>query len=105
MVQDEAKEIAIALARHRESIDNLDAAMVYLLAERFRITHAVGLLKRDNNLPAADRDREAAQISRLRSIAETAGLDTSLIDVVFPSIMEEVRRRHRALRDSDTPHS
>ena len=39
------REIPPELARLRASIDNLDAALVHLLAERFRCTQQVGVLK------------------------------------------------------------
>ena len=49
------------LARLRGSIDNIDAALVYLLAERFKCTQAVGELKARLNLPPADPAREAGR--------------------------------------------
>ncbi len=88
----------------RDSIDNIDAAIVYLLAERFRITHRVGTLKRNYGVSPADPEREAAQRERLRSIADSAGLDREVVDLLFPVIMEEVRRRHEALRHDAFRH-
>ncbi|WP_034961217.1 chorismate mutase, partial [Komagataeibacter kakiaceti] len=38
----------------RRSIDNIDAALIYMLAERFRHTQAVGKLKAANDMPPAD---------------------------------------------------
>ena len=38
------------LKRLRASIDNIDAAVVHMLAERFKATKAVGELKAANNL-------------------------------------------------------
>ena len=63
------------LAEYRASIDNIDAALVHLLAERFKITKAVGRYKKDAQLPPADPGREEIQIARLRTLAEDAGLD------------------------------
>ena len=57
------------LDRLRASIDNLDAALVHLLAERFKCTQQVGALKAAHGLPPADPDREARQISRLKMLA------------------------------------
>ena len=45
------------LSRYRQSIDNIDAALVYMLAERFKVTKAVGELKATIDLPPADPDR------------------------------------------------
>ena len=36
----------------RSSIDNLDAAIVHIMAERFKITKRVGRLKAEQGLPA-----------------------------------------------------
>eukprot|EP01037_Dinobryon_pediforme_P012123 gene12123-12208_t len=60
---------------YRQSIDNIDAAMIHILAERFRITQAVGAYKAEHGLPASDPGREERQISRLRKLAEDARLD------------------------------
>src|SRR4051812_12094219 len=62
------------LYRLRESIDNLDAALVHVLAERFRCTQAVGVLKAEHAMPPADPEREAQQIERLRRLAQEAHL-------------------------------
>ena len=86
------------LETYRASVDNLDAALVYLLAERFRVTHAIGRLKQREALPAEDRAREQDQIERLKALALAAGLDPAVVETVFPVITAEVRRRHEVLR-------
>ena len=53
----EADEV---LASYRKSIDNIDAALIHMLAERFRITQAVGDYKARATLPPADPEREKA---------------------------------------------
>ncbi|MGH3330279.1 MAG: chorismate mutase, partial [Nocardioidaceae bacterium] len=63
------------LGQLRASIDNLDAAIVYLLAERFKCTQEVGLLKARHGMPPADPAREEQQIQRLRQLAEDSSLD------------------------------
>ena len=63
------------LAEYRQSIDNIDTALIHLLSERFKITQKVGLYKKAKHLPPADKAREAEQIERLRRLAEAAQLD------------------------------
>jgi chorismate mutase len=84
----------------RASIDNLDAAIVHLLAERFKCTQQVGRLKARHGLQATDPQREAAQISRLRSLAEEARLDPAFAETFITFIIDEVVRHHRKLQAS-----
>ncbi len=83
------------LAGFRRSIDNIDAALIHILAERFRITQAVGEYKAKSALPAADPDREAKQIARLRALAVEADLDPEFSEKLLRFIIDEVIRHHR----------
>jgi chorismate mutase len=83
------------LAGYRRSIDNIDAALVHILAERFRITQAVGAYKAERGLPASDTGREAQQIARLRKLAEEASLDPEFSEKFLRFIIDEVIRHHR----------
>jgi chorismate mutase len=82
------------LAGYRASIDNIDAALIHMLAERFRITKAVGAHKAQNALPASDPGREERQIVRLRKLAEDAQLDPDFGEKFIRFIIEEVIRHH-----------
>lgn len=83
------------LAGYRKSIDNIDAALIHMLAERFRITQAVGEYKANTALPASDPDREARQIERLRALAVDAQLDPEFSEKFIRFVIEEVIRHHR----------
>jgi chorismate mutase len=86
------------LLRLRDSIDNIDAALIHLLAERFKCTQAVGEYKATHNLPPADPSREAAQIARLRDLAGKAKLDPDFAEKFLNFIVKEVIRHHEAIR-------
>ena len=86
------------LKRLRASIDNIDAAVVHMLAERFKATKAVGELKAANNLPPADKAREAEQIARLRKLANDAELDPDFAEKFLAFIVTEVIRHHEKLQ-------
>lgn len=81
----------------RASIDNLDSAVVHLLAERFKCTQQVGRLKAEHKMPASDPDREAVQIRRLRLLAEEARLDPEFAEKFLTFIIDEVVRNHRSV--------
>jgi len=87
------------LAGYRESIDNIDAALVFMLAERFKITQAVGHYKATAGLPPADPGREEKQIERLRALARSANLDPDFSEKFLRFIIDEVIRHHEKARD------
>jgi chorismate mutase len=88
------------LAHYRESIDNIDAALVFMLAERFKITQAVGEYKATTELPPADPSREERQIARLRQLAKDANLDPDFTEKFLRFIIDEVIRHHERIRAS-----
>jgi chorismate mutase len=94
-----ASEIEARLASIRASIDNIDSALVFLLAERFKATQQVGLLKAIHHLPPADLSREAQQIARLRSKAEEANLDPVFAEKFLNFIIREVIQHHKAISE------
>lgn len=82
----------------RDSIDNIDAALIHLLAERFKCTKAVGELKAARGMPPADPARETEQIARLRTLAKTAKLDPDFAEKFLNFIVKEVIRHHEAIQ-------
>lgn len=82
------------LAEYRASIDNIDAALILLLAERFKITKAVGKYKAEAGLPPADPGREAEQIARLRELAASANLDPAFSESFLRFVIAEVIHHH-----------
>ncbi len=89
------------LARFRSSIDNIDAALVHLLAERFKITQDVGRYKANAGLPAADPTREDEQVARLRMLAEQSGLDPVFSEKFLRFIVAEVIHHHQRIAERD----
>lgn len=82
------------LAAHRSSIDEVDAALVRLLAERFRITHEIGVYKADNEMPPVDLVRQHQQVDGLRQLAMSEGLDPDFCERFLQFVMDEVVRNH-----------
>ena len=94
---------ADSLRELRRSIDNIDAALVHMLAERFRCTQAVGRLKASHGMPPADPAREAHQVARLRKLAHEARLDPDFAEKFLTFVIHEVIRHHEALARSKGP--
>ncbi len=84
----------------RRSIDNLDAALINVVAERFRLTQQVGEYKKLKNLSLADKSREARQIERLRQLARQSELDPDFAERLIRFIIDEVIRNHERIRAS-----
>ncbi len=91
---DPVTKAAEVLRGHRESIDRLDAILVFTLAERFKHTQAVGLLKAQHALPPSDPTREAKQIARLETLANEADLDPEFARKFLNFIIQEVIKHH-----------
>jgi chorismate mutase len=94
---------AAQLAELRDSIDNIDAAVVHMLAERFKCTQRVGRLKAAHHLPPADPAREARQIARLRQLAENAKLDPAFAEKLLNFVIAEVIRHHETIANGTSP--
>lgn len=97
-----SEDPSIELERLRGSIDNMDAALIHLLAERFKITQQVGELKAEHGLPPADPARERRQIERLRALAVDARLDPEFAEKFLNFIVSEVVRHHEAIAADKT---
>lgn len=97
--QDPDRATLAELHRLRDSIDNMDAALVHLLAERFKITQQVGELKATHAMPPADPEREQSQIARLRGLAVEAKLDPEFAEKFLNFVVAEVVRHHEAIAE------
>jgi chorismate mutase len=94
---DPDRHVMPILLEMRESIDNIDAAIIHMLAERFRCTQRVGLLKAEHHMPPANPAREAQQIVRLRKLAVAAKLDPDFAEKFHAFVVSEVIRHHEAV--------
>ena len=92
---DAVTKAADILKDHRDSIDRLDAILVYTLGERFKHTQAVGKLKATHDLPPSDPSREADQIKRLEDLAQRADLDPEFAKKFLNFIISEVIQHHK----------
>jgi chorismate mutase len=92
------ESVPAQLLQLRDSIDNIDAALVHLLAERFKCTRRVGEFKAREGMPPGDPAREAAQIGRLKALAKAAKLDPEFAEKFLNFIIAEVIRHHESIR-------
>lgn len=94
-----ADDIPEALAEERRTIDNVDAALIHILAERFRCTQRVGHIKAREGLPPADPAREREQVKRLRRLAQQSGLDPDFAETFLAFMVTEVIRHHEVIKE------
>jgi len=97
-----AEDTDDTLAGYRSSIDNIDAALILLLAERFKITKQIGKYKASAGLPPADPQREQQQIERLRELSASANLDPAFSEKFLRFVISEVIRHHDRARGDDS---
>lgn len=105
MTEGTDRGVPAELLRIRGSIDNIDAALIHLLAERFKCTQSVGRLKAEEGLPPSDPAREERQIARLRVLAEEAGLDPVFAEKFLSFIVAEVIRHHEDIATTTSARS
>ncbi len=89
------------LSQLRDSLDNLDLALISILAERFKITDRVGCLKKEHQLAPVDQQREKEQFERIRELAVSCGLAPRIAEKVLRLIIDEVVKRHKEIREND----
>jgi chorismate mutase len=86
-----------SLEEMRKSIDNIDNAIVAMLAERFKITDRVGLYKAQQGLPAKDEQREAVQFKRIAELAQHYGLDSGFAQAHLATVIAQVVSNHEQI--------
>ena len=84
----------------RQSIDNIDNAVVSLLAERFKVTEKVGEIKARANFAAEDKSRENRQADRLKKIAEISGLKEEIALEYLHFVVAAAKKRHQEIKNS-----
>jgi chorismate mutase len=94
----ESQSVPAELLEVREKIDRIDSDIVGLLAQRFSLTHQVGLLKASQDLMPLDASREARKLTELRSLCQQYDLNPELVAELFTLVMQEVVRNHKKLR-------
>ncbi|WP_044084838.1 chorismate mutase [Bifidobacterium gallicum] len=97
---DETRDAVRKITSLRQSIDNVDMAIIALLAERFKYTAQVGLLKARAGFAPADYKREDFQMERLRRLAADAGLDPDIAEMYREFVVTEAKKRHQRIADA-----
>lgn len=83
--------VAPELDALRRAIDDVDAKLLDLIAQRVRVVLAVGDYKRANALPAYDPERERRMLERLCASAPEP-LDADTVRRIFERLIDESRR-------------
>lgn len=86
------------LGQIRARIQELDEALIRLLAQRFERVRALGQVKAAENLPIEDEAREAELRAHYARIAEREGVDPALVQRIFATILQESKGVQRAAR-------
>src|SRR5207302_11438747 len=71
----------------RDRVRQLDAEIITLAAERMELTRHIGEVKRRENLATIDYAQERIVLDRARAVAKERGLDPSVAEDVFASLI------------------
>ncbi|MDI1444597.1 chorismate mutase [Polyangium sp. 6x1] len=77
----------------RRALDELDHALLDLVARRRALVGAFFVKKRALGLPLVDPSREAELLADRRAYAERLGVPAELAEVIFRAILEDSRSR------------
>lgn len=89
------------LTKMREEIDIVDKDLMKVLAKRFTLTKLVGEYKKTHALKACAKNREY-QVFKQRTIwANELHLNPVLIKQLFVTIIKEVRKNHRKIKNGE----
>ena len=91
------------LADYRRSIDNLDSALIAILAERFRLTEKIGRTKAKGGFEARDLKREEWQLEQFRKLASSHDLAVDVAVDIMTRIISHVKTRHEVLQGPAGP--
>jgi chorismate mutase len=76
----------------RKHIDRIDNVIINALAERMSVMPEVAKIKKENNIPITDEEREIAIMNKLKKVAAEHGLDESFVEEIFLSTFNESKR-------------
>jgi chorismate mutase len=73
----------VNLEHLRQRIDELNAEIIALFAKRLQVTKEIAKVKKQQNLPVFDPDREEQQRQQLRELAHRHDLSPIVIEEIF----------------------
>ena len=91
-LDDHEEVIEYNLPDLRKSVFNIDNAICFALAERFRVSLKVGAFKQERQLPALDKERWEQLLNDKIKKGEQLGVDKKLIHDLFEIIHDESLR-------------
>ena len=75
----------------RKEIDSIDNSIIQLLSKRKGIVKKIAGIKKQENTPVIDKEREQEIIHRLKKLAEENGLDENFIESIYEIIINNSR--------------
>lgn len=84
-------KITETIEKKREEIDAINKELVSLIAKRIGIAKEIGALKKQENIPVQDHEREHLVLTQARTDAALYNIDPSYIEDVFRAIMKGAR--------------
>ena len=75
----------------REEIDRIDNSIIELLSKRKGIVKKIAGIKKQENNPVIDKEREQETIHRLKKLSKENGLDENFIESIYEIIINNSR--------------
>jgi len=88
------------LTKIREEIDVVDKEIVETLAKRFKLVEKISRIKSKYGLPLEDAKRERVVLDRVKVLAESLGVNPSLAEEIFKTIIKACKKHEKLLMGS-----
>lgn len=90
------------ISQLRREIDGIDEQLLELLSKRMKISHEIGLYKKEHSMPVLQSSRYNDILEKRSAIGCQLGLTPDFVKTIFQDIHEESVRRQMEIMSSDS---
>ncbi|HSQ97568.1 MAG TPA: chorismate mutase [Rickettsiales bacterium] len=91
----------MTLEELRIKVNECNKELFQVLKKRFDVTREIGELKAKTNLPACDKKRQEEILEKVKKEAKMFSLNGDMVEKIFKTIMKQVVKEHKEIRNAN----